>query len=705
MSRQPAQLSIDNGIFSIDGQQRLLVTSEYPYFRDHPSNWKDRLLKLKSIGIDIITSYIPWRHHQPEAGSPPDFLGLTQSNRNVLGFIDLCKSLDLLLIAKPGPFIHAETNYGGLPDWVCPLNNPAVEPMLNNRLKAVTWGGSKLESLGSLVKWPLPAPLGDEFFKLTSTWLKQVSENVISPSQYPQGPVVIVQLGNEGLYSDAQHALWDLDYSVSGLNEYRLFLQNKYASLSEYNLQHATQFDNWQDIIPPFSWNKPETENERNVYLDWGEFQAAYMLKVFSLWQDALGLDIPAVTNLNPPVGDDFGVDSWFGRVEPERWKNIHFGFSNWIGEVSSNPSAFNRYLLTAKRFPGPNLEENWSFSKIYDPAYSEASTSFYQTLVILNGGATGFNIYTGVGTAYEDKSLDSLSSSPYPDVAPITEKGEITYKAEFISWVTDFFTKYGKEFLHSIPQEGIGWGYYLPDARVNAWNASSGEKEHEFNSSQYLNHFQNEARRLNVDYGLINLEQASLDDLLKYKRLIFVGSRYLTGPVKEKLSAYVQTGGHLALLGQQPDLDDIYEVLNLETGTDKKIVHLDTGNLPDWLMEADRPQILEGKADIWVRSHPEKNIHFITVLFPKGHISKVKFSISLNHHQHHICVEAAPSGGAIFRLENESVTDCIIKGVNGYLDIAVKPNITIDNETTGLDEPGDFSLIAGVIKSQKMIG
>ena len=701
MPRRSTQLSIDNGIFSIDGQQRLLVTSEYPYFRDHPSNWKDRLLKLKSIGIDIITSYIPWRHHQPEAGSPPDFLGSTQSNRNVLGFIDLCKSLDLLLIVKPCPFIHAETNYGGLPDWVCPLQNPSIEQMLNNQLQPVTWSGTRLDSTGAPDKWPLPAPFGPEFSKLTTNWLIQVSQAVISPNQYPTGPIVMVQLGNEGIYSDAQHALWDFDYSPSGLTQYRLFLQNKYGRISEYNLNHPVQVENWQSITPP---KNLAVKNDRNDLLDWGEFQAEYMHKVFSLWRKSLDLNVPTVVNVNPPVSDDFGIDSWFSRVEPERWKNIHFGFSNWIGEVSADPSAFNRYLLTAKRFPGPNLEENWSFSKIYDPAYGDPSTSFYQTLVILNGGATGFNIYTGVGTAYEDKSLDGFSSLPYPDVAPITEKGEVTYKAKFISWLTDFLGKYGKEFLVSIPQRSVGWGYYLPDSRVNAWSTSNSDGLDEFSPSNLLNHFQNNARQLNIDYGLINLQQANLDELSKYKRLTVIGSRHLELTVRQKLTAYIQGGGQLALLGCHPDLDDIYKNLDIETRSKKKIILLDSESLPMWLMEAERPQILEGKADIWVRSLPEKDIHFITILFPKGHISKVKFSLSLNHHRHHIYVEAAPSGGAIFRLENEKVTDCIIKGVNGYLDIAVKPCVAIDNETTGLDEPGDFSLIDGIVRQEKLI-
>jgi len=48
----------------------------------------------------------------------------------------------LLVIAKPGPFVHAEINYGGLPDFVCPIKNPKIEAMLNHKYEQVLWIGS-----------------------------------------------------------------------------------------------------------------------------------------------------------------------------------------------------------------------------------------------------------------------------------------------------------------------------------------------------------------------------------------------------------------------------------------------------------------------------------------------------------------------------------------------------------------------------------
>lgn len=97
--------------------------------RDRSDNWRDRLTQLRALGLQVITCYIPWCHHQLDAVSQPDFTEATQPNRNVTGFLQLYKDLDLAVLVKASPFIHAENHYGGLPDWTCPVNNPKIEPV------------------------------------------------------------------------------------------------------------------------------------------------------------------------------------------------------------------------------------------------------------------------------------------------------------------------------------------------------------------------------------------------------------------------------------------------------------------------------------------------------------------------------------------------------------------------------------------------
>jgi beta-galactosidase len=162
------------------------------------------------------------RQHQPVAEEKQDFTGHSQPNRDFLTFLSLCAALDLLIILKPGPFIHAETNYGGLPDWVCPSTNSEIEMLLDFAGRPVCWPGSVLnQGSGKAYPWPLPSPFGEVFMGLTHQWLSAVGKQVISPFQYPNGPVLLVQIANEGLYSNGQQAPWHIISALPPSNVFK----------------------------------------------------------------------------------------------------------------------------------------------------------------------------------------------------------------------------------------------------------------------------------------------------------------------------------------------------------------------------------------------------------------------------------------------------------------------------------------------------
>ena len=68
---------------------------------------------MKAGGIDIVSSYIFWIHHEEEEGKY-DFSG----NRDLRGFLHAAKSAGLLASLRIGPWCHGEVRNGGLPDWV-----------------------------------------------------------------------------------------------------------------------------------------------------------------------------------------------------------------------------------------------------------------------------------------------------------------------------------------------------------------------------------------------------------------------------------------------------------------------------------------------------------------------------------------------------------------------------------------------------------
>ncbi|MDA3899066.1 MAG: beta-galactosidase [Spirochaetes bacterium] len=99
--------------FLKDGEPFRIISGSIHYFRVIPEYWLDRLTKLKEFGCNTVDTYIPWNLHEPTRGNF-DFAGILDLER----FIQIASELDLLVILRPGPFICAEIDSGGIPSWL-----------------------------------------------------------------------------------------------------------------------------------------------------------------------------------------------------------------------------------------------------------------------------------------------------------------------------------------------------------------------------------------------------------------------------------------------------------------------------------------------------------------------------------------------------------------------------------------------------------
>uniref|UniRef100_A0A8C0HC44 Galactosidase beta 1 like n=1 Tax=Chelonoidis abingdonii TaxID=106734 RepID=A0A8C0HC44_CHEAB len=68
---------------------------------------------LPSLILTLVPSYVPWNYHEPLPGVY-DFSG----DRDLGHFLDLTAEMGLLVILRPGPYICAEWEMGGLPAWL-----------------------------------------------------------------------------------------------------------------------------------------------------------------------------------------------------------------------------------------------------------------------------------------------------------------------------------------------------------------------------------------------------------------------------------------------------------------------------------------------------------------------------------------------------------------------------------------------------------
>ncbi|MER6582021.1 beta-galactosidase family protein [Nonomuraea sp. NPDC001023] len=83
------------------------------YFRVLPEQWRQRLAMLRAMGLDTVETYAAWNLHEPRPGRF-DFTGRADLGR----FLDLAAEEGLRAIVRPGPYICAEWDNGGLPWWL-----------------------------------------------------------------------------------------------------------------------------------------------------------------------------------------------------------------------------------------------------------------------------------------------------------------------------------------------------------------------------------------------------------------------------------------------------------------------------------------------------------------------------------------------------------------------------------------------------------
>jgi beta-galactosidase GanA len=107
-------ITFDKYSLMIDGQRTVIWSGEFHYWRlASPDLWRDMLQKMKAEGYNAVSIYLDWAYHSPKQGVY-DFTGV----RDVDKLLDIAQQAGIYVIARPGPYINAETSAGGFPGWL-----------------------------------------------------------------------------------------------------------------------------------------------------------------------------------------------------------------------------------------------------------------------------------------------------------------------------------------------------------------------------------------------------------------------------------------------------------------------------------------------------------------------------------------------------------------------------------------------------------
>uniref|UniRef100_A0A3Q1BIL6 Beta-galactosidase n=1 Tax=Amphiprion ocellaris TaxID=80972 RepID=A0A3Q1BIL6_AMPOC len=106
-------LKAESSQFTLEGKPFRILGGSIHYFRVPRAYWEDRLLKMKACGLNTLTTYVPWNLHEPERG-----IFNFQDQLDLKAYVSLAAQMGLWVILRPGPYICAEWDLGGLPSWL-----------------------------------------------------------------------------------------------------------------------------------------------------------------------------------------------------------------------------------------------------------------------------------------------------------------------------------------------------------------------------------------------------------------------------------------------------------------------------------------------------------------------------------------------------------------------------------------------------------
>jgi beta-galactosidase len=148
--------------FLLDGAPFLIRSGEMHYPRVPRPYWRDRMRKMRAMGLNTLCTYVFWNLHEPQAGKF-DFTG----NLDLAEYIRTAQAEGLYVLLRPGPYICTEWDFGGLPSWL--LRTPDI----------------KVRSADP------------RFLTAAARYMTRVGKEVAGLQIHRGGPILMVQVENE----------------------------------------------------------------------------------------------------------------------------------------------------------------------------------------------------------------------------------------------------------------------------------------------------------------------------------------------------------------------------------------------------------------------------------------------------------------------------------------------------------------------------
>ncbi|KAA6349902.1 Beta-galactosidase [termite gut metagenome] len=161
-SPSKGKFEIGDNTFLLNGEPFVVKAAEIHYPRIPKEYWEHRIQMCKALGMNTVCLYIFWNYHEEEEGIY-DFSG----QKDIASFCRLAQKNGMYVIVRPGPYVCAEWEMGGLPWWLL-----------------------KKKDIGLREQ--------DEYYmKCTKLFLKEVGKQLADQQISRGGNIIMVQVENE----------------------------------------------------------------------------------------------------------------------------------------------------------------------------------------------------------------------------------------------------------------------------------------------------------------------------------------------------------------------------------------------------------------------------------------------------------------------------------------------------------------------------
>lgn len=161
-SLQAGEFKAGKGTFLLNGEPFVVKAAELHYPRIPKEYWEQRIQLCKALGMNTICLYTFWNAHEPRQDQF-DFTG----QNDIRAFIKLCEKNGMKVILRPGPYVCAEWEMGGLPWWLLKKKDIRLREQ------------------------------DSSFMERVDKFQKAVAEQVADLTIADNGPIIMVQVENE----------------------------------------------------------------------------------------------------------------------------------------------------------------------------------------------------------------------------------------------------------------------------------------------------------------------------------------------------------------------------------------------------------------------------------------------------------------------------------------------------------------------------